>query len=322
MAVWGIELYQDDVAEDVRSEFKDLLRKGKTAEEITKQMYEDHACVFGDPDDEPVFWFALADTQWNLGRLLPEVKTQAIAWLDKGGDLERWKREDPKLAAAREKILVELRQRLDSMQPPEKKISQNRLFRCEWKIGDVFAYQLESNLAKENGLLGRHLLFQKVDEYTWHPGHIIPVVYIKITKDESIPATIKEFDCLEYIQVSVRRYEPFDQEFRPKKEKNLTEEEYLHEMERIKKSLVFDEYGYLPVYRIKIINTSKRVIPSKLVFIGNYLHTKSPAKEFIPQNKIELGAFYWEKFNKTIEMHLIENYCDHNLRQSKIYQNE
>ena len=38
----------------------------------------------GDVEEEPLFWFALADTQWNYGRLLPEVKEQALAWLDKG----------------------------------------------------------------------------------------------------------------------------------------------------------------------------------------------------------------------------------------------
>ncbi|MFR6299262.1 MAG: hypothetical protein ACLUML_08630 [Acutalibacteraceae bacterium] len=40
--------------------------------------------------------------------------------------------------------------KLNSPQPPEKKISQHRLYKCDWKIGDVFAYQFNSEYAKEN----------------------------------------------------------------------------------------------------------------------------------------------------------------------------
>ena len=40
MGTWGAKLYQDDVAEDVRSQFKDMLHRGKTTEEITKQMID------------------------------------------------------------------------------------------------------------------------------------------------------------------------------------------------------------------------------------------------------------------------------------------
>ena len=36
-----------------------------------------------------------------------------------------------------------------------------------------------------------------------------------------------------------------------------------------------DEYGYLPIYRFELINTSKRVIPKKLNYIGNFPDRKS-----------------------------------------------
>lgn len=321
MGAWGAKLYEDDTALDVKNQFEELIRKEKTAEEITGQLIDEYADAINDPNDGPIFWFALADTQWNMGRLLPNVKEQALSWLDKGGDLERWQEENSTLAATREKMLVELRQKLNTTQPPEKKISQHRFYKCEWKMGDVFAYQLESDLAKEKGLSGRYFLFQKVDEGTWHPGHIIPIVYVKITKDVQLPACTEDFDQLEYVQVSSSKFDLWVEEFRPK-EKNLTDEEFWKKSEEMKAELEFDEYGYLPEFRIELLNTSKRSIPKKLIYIGNFKDTTPPKIEYIWKNKISIPAMSWEKFNKTIDMHLIEKYFKFNKRQAKIYQDK
>lgn len=89
MGAWGARLYENDTALDIKDRFADL-RKGKTVQQITNELIEEYTCELDDVFCAPVFWFALADTQWNLGRLLPEVKEQALAWLDKGGDLAVW----------------------------------------------------------------------------------------------------------------------------------------------------------------------------------------------------------------------------------------
>ena len=42
-------------------------------------IFHNNICMFyKDDEEEPSFWFALADTQWKYGRLLPEVKEKAI----------------------------------------------------------------------------------------------------------------------------------------------------------------------------------------------------------------------------------------------------
>lgn len=138
MGAWGVRLYEDDIALDIKNRL-DELQKGKTVREITNELIDEYSSELDDIDCAPAFWFALADTQWELGRLLPEVKEQALAWLDKGGDLALWQEENPELAAEREKVLNQLRQKLNSPQPPEKKITQRRIYKCEWKTGDVFA---------------------------------------------------------------------------------------------------------------------------------------------------------------------------------------
>lgn len=238
MGAWGAKLYESDTALDVKERFDDL-RKGKTVRQITDELIDDYACELDDVHCAPVFWFALADTQWNLGRLLPEVKEQALVWLDKGGDLTVWQRENPRLAATREKELRELRQKLNSPQPPEKKISQYRLYKCDWKLGDVFAYQFNSEYAEKNGFNQKYVYFVKVDECVWYLGHIIPVVYFY----KKVDNVLSDITLLNQVEFIPQFYKPIAYENHPDKKKK---------------------------YLLALLNTSSRVIPkSQLTFLGN-----------------------------------------------------
>lgn len=68
MGMWGYKLYQNDTALDVKDLFQDLYRTGKSVQEITDQMTQDSKSMFGDPTEEAFFWFALADSQWEVWR--------------------------------------------------------------------------------------------------------------------------------------------------------------------------------------------------------------------------------------------------------------
>lgn len=265
MASWGAKLYQDDIAEDVRDYYKDQLKRGKTNEEVTEELIIDNEDIISDEDEAPVFWFALADTQWNLGRLLPLVKEKALEYLKSGTNLTRWEKEslNKREFKVREKVLQELEQKLISPMPPEKKISQYKMYKCEWNIGDIYAYKLESDYAKEKGLSKRYLLIRKAYEDVWWPGHTVPIIYVQITKDEKIPNSKEEISQLEYIQTSRAKG--------------------------------------VPEYLTTMISSSKRVIPNKqLLFIGNYIDIPTPRDEYIPENKISIIACHWSAFEKTL----------------------
>ena len=315
MGTWGTDLYQNDTALDVKDRFEEELRKGKNSKEITTILIHEFADLMGDTTEEPIFWFALADTQWEYGRLLDEVKSKAQYCIKKGGDLSNWSEQSLAMQLQRKRMMLKLLYKLDTPQPPEKKPVKRRTYKCEWKIGDVFSYQLESELAKEKGLYGRHFLIQKVDEGYWHPGHIVPIVYVKITKDEKLPATVEEYEELEYVQIRFNKYEerfwPIDGR-RP--------EEDIEEKSLLKYEV--DDYGFLPHYRIHILNTSKKIIPEKLRYIGRFEHCTPPSKEFIPHDKINISVVSWQRFERTIETDMIERYCGHNLRQYEIYSSD
>ena len=79
MGAWGPGLYSDDVTEDVRGIYVDKLHRGKNGEQASKEMIAEFEWAWSDEDDAPVFWFAMADMQWNYGRLQEEVKKKAKA---------------------------------------------------------------------------------------------------------------------------------------------------------------------------------------------------------------------------------------------------
>ena len=314
MAVWKSDLYQNDTSMDVKDGIEYQFHSGKKVDEITTQLIEDYHCLIEHSDGEALFGFALAGTQRNWGVLLPYVKAQALLWIEKCRSTEY---QTSKIQIA--KRLDDLRLKLNSPQPPVKKPVKRSLYKCEWKIGDVFAYRLESDLAKEKGLFGRYFLIQKVDEGVWYPGHIVPIVYVKITNDEKLPADIEAFDQLEYVQTSSCKFDLMIEEFRPM-EKNLKKEEFWKQVEGMKAGLQFDEYGYLQNFRIKLLNTSKRIIPKKLICIGNFKGTMPPKLEYVRKDKNSLPILSWGKSDKTIERNLINSYFNFNKKQAKIYE--
>lgn len=312
MGTWGPNLYQNDTSLDVKDEFEKLYNEGKNVQGITDILTEEYKSLFGDIKEEPLFWLALADTQWEFGVLLPVVKDKALYWIDESFNMLNFQSIDTSAKENRIKNLNGLRVKLLSTQPKVKKITKKRIYKCQWKYGDVFAYRLESDLAKEKGLYGRYFLIQKVDEGEWYPGHIVPIVYVKITDDTNLPSNVEEYNKLEYIQTSFTEYEyrfcPVDMR-RPQEDI----------AEKSKINYQVDEYGFLPQYRARLLNTSKRVIPQKLIYIGNFADAAQPQNEFIPHTKENIVSVAWKLFDETFETRMIKWYCGHNLRELSIY---
>ncbi len=268
MGFWGVKLYENDISLDVKDRFDDL-QKGKTVQEITDELIDEYAMELNDTNCAPAFWFALADTQWHLGQLLPEVKAAALKWLEKDGDLDVWLTENPKLANARKKELTELRSRLNSPQPPPKSIRRPRLYRCKWTIGDVFAYRFDGEYAKENGYNQKYAYFVKVGEETWYPGHVVPIVYVFKKVDSSL-SDVNSLIGKEYVP-------QFYKQIAYEKQKALKKK-----------------------YALLLLSTSSRVIPqNKLILLGNISNIKRIAGEDpVPY------AVNWKSF----EEYMIDNF--------------
>lgn len=140
MGVWGPAIYSDDLACDIRDDFKKLIGDGLNSEEATSTLEKEYRDSIIDSDENSVFWFALADTQWKTGRLIGRVLEKTLEIIDKGSDLERWK-EDTKNLKKREIVITKLKQQLLINQPKEKRIAKVYREDSKFNVGDIFSYQ-------------------------------------------------------------------------------------------------------------------------------------------------------------------------------------
>ena len=111
MGAWGTSLYANDAASDIRGDYLDGLRRGKSNEELTRELVAQYSDP-RDPEEDALFWFALADTQWNYGRLLPEVLERALYYLPLESSCERWAEEGEKKLAAWKGTLDKLEKKI------------------------------------------------------------------------------------------------------------------------------------------------------------------------------------------------------------------
>ena len=76
MGTAGTALFSDDVACDVRDEFAQMLSAGVGEKVATRVLVHSRAAAIDDVDDGPVFWLALAATQWKYGCLSKQVQAK------------------------------------------------------------------------------------------------------------------------------------------------------------------------------------------------------------------------------------------------------
>jgi Domain of unknown function (DUF4259) len=113
VGTWGVGIFDNDLAADMRGDWEDALASGKSYDEAMKLLIDTYAndCA-DDPDDGPVFWFAIATLEldardevndYSRHRALEAIPADVERWRVEGGSDEHRKRE---------RILAELAGRL------------------------------------------------------------------------------------------------------------------------------------------------------------------------------------------------------------------
>ena len=176
MGTWGVAIFSDDLACDVRDEYRELVADGLSGADATEQPLQEYQEVLGDMDDSPVFWLALAVTQWRCGRLEEEVKAKALEVIERGVDLARWS-ENPGLLLKRKAVLEKAKLQITSPQPLPKKIRKQYKQQTPFNVGDAFAYQLAS---------GNYVIFRVVDLHV-DKGGVAPCVELCDWLGKSLP---------------------------------------------------------------------------------------------------------------------------------------
>lgn len=175
MGFWGSSLYANDCTCDVRDSYMDLLENGASKEDAYKKILDDFSEYIG-TDEEPLFWYALADTQWRVGRLDDEVKEQALSWIRRKGGEELWL-ESRSGASGWLKTLAKLEDKLNQPQPKEKRFPNLTNVQWNpWNMGDVYAYCFHGKEAEMMGYSGKYILLQKIGEEQGERGRVYSCV--------------------------------------------------------------------------------------------------------------------------------------------------
>jgi len=149
MGSWGPGIFSDDLAEDIRAQYRELLEDGVPDPEASERIIDEYEGLDG--DEAHILWLALAATQASSGRLEEPVKQRALEIIDGDIGLELWIQRGPAEVAKRKAALDELRQTLSGPQKARSKIRKAWAHVTDLAPGDVMAYKAP------NGL---HILFR------------------------------------------------------------------------------------------------------------------------------------------------------------------
>ena len=88
---------------------------------------------------------------------------------------------------------------------PEKNFGKPRAkFRCNWKIGDTFAYQLPTDVSVGE-YAGKYFLLRKVADTEFGDGSLYPIVSISLWESYSLPRTTAEFCSVPLLRLNRKR---------------------------------------------------------------------------------------------------------------------
>ena len=184
MGVWGTAVFSDDLAADLRDDYRMMIGDGLSGPEATDRLLKEWIpSSEKDPDMAAIFWLALAVTQWRCGRLEGRVRKEAIRVIEDGSALRLW-RGSP-LEGKRAAVLDAARKQLESPQTPPRRIAKVFRSACDWEPGELVAYRL---------LSGSFIVFQIIDHHK-DAGGVAPNCEIFDWQGPELPPP-STFECL------------------------------------------------------------------------------------------------------------------------------
>lgn len=90
MGTWGMDLFDDDLAMDIKSEFEEALEDGLNAKEASKQILQSYEDVLEDEDEGPLVYLVLAALQLKEGSVQNNIRKKALEIIESGDGLGRW----------------------------------------------------------------------------------------------------------------------------------------------------------------------------------------------------------------------------------------
>lgn len=183
------------VLEEIKDEYIRLRQNGNGREETAEMLMESYADELQDPNEyeAQLFWIGLADAQYYQKELSEDIAARALNALEMIGAYN-WN--------VCPSDLVRRREHYAKAPMAERKVGKPKpKFRCEWRIGDTFAYQLTSREATELGIGGKYMLLRKVSEVEFDDGSLYPIVAVSLWDSEELPSSTKQYETASLLKL-------------------------------------------------------------------------------------------------------------------------
>ncbi|MCK5927079.1 MAG: hypothetical protein KAG80_02680 [Nocardioides sp.] len=142
MGSWGVGIFSNDAAADIREDFRDLIAEGLSADEATGRLHDDYGIGPGGVDDND-FWLGLAAAQHRIGHVADGVLDRALEIIGDPAELERW---DPKDRTRRRAALAKLHAQLEAPVPAAKKVRPRKRVDTSLAAGDHVLFDVGSRV--------------------------------------------------------------------------------------------------------------------------------------------------------------------------------
>ncbi|MDH1341126.1 hypothetical protein [Ectopseudomonas oleovorans] len=140
MGAWGSGLYQDDYASDLKNTISLVCKIPWDGERLLEVLWQMQCDAGIDGDDECTFWLVVADQFERRGIACSSAIAKALAIIDDGQDIRRMEELEKKDIINRQRILLELADRLRSPRQERPRPTAKKPPEYVVEVGDIYAY--------------------------------------------------------------------------------------------------------------------------------------------------------------------------------------
>lgn len=264
-----------EMISDLQREYIDLRQSGHCREETVRILldrYQDELTI-GVEDDAWIFWIGVADAQYTLRELSPEIAAQGLTALNQ--------LQLSALEISSDFVQKRFDRYTRAPMPERANIPKPKRFRCKWRIGDTFAYQLTGPEAVKNGNVGGYILLRKVDELESN-GCLTPVVTMTKWGNLPLPSNSTEFRKMPMLRINYKQ-----------------------------------SVNSLPIfeYRVEIAFTQKKQLEMlHLQYIGNFTDVPMPEHEHYDKRPGHVPMILPKDFPRDVQYHChtLQKYFEEN----------
>jgi hypothetical protein len=142
MGAWGFGILHNDTARDVYDAFFKCFNAEAAPSTILTRLKRENRDLLGDPDDEPLFWMAVARAQWECGCLAPAVLKKVENIVRTGSGLDLWDEAGEMPLARRKRALETFLKQLQKRNDKVRKPRRPKVRSAPFSPGDCLAIDL------------------------------------------------------------------------------------------------------------------------------------------------------------------------------------